>query len=147
MSCFQRLFIFLTCLLKLTYSERQYLTFCPCHGRLGNQLDQFVGVISFAKRLNRSLLMPGPLTYKSESVNYKFSEIFDLDTLNQVLPGSMDLSDAFQNQTFLETTWNKSKGRKILCHSQSMINTRSRYGGNPQFGRLECPIFTSQPSA
>lgn len=62
-----------------------YVMFCLCMGRFGNQADQFLGAMSFARQLNRTLVVPPFHTYK----NVPYSEWFRLDKLaeyHRVIP-------------------------------------------------------------
>ncbi|PVD23011.1 hypothetical protein C0Q70_16272 [Pomacea canaliculata] len=56
-----------------------YIIYCPCMGRFGNQADHFLGSLGFAKKLNRTLILPPWRTYK----NVPFDEWFRVDSVQQ----------------------------------------------------------------
>ena len=58
-----------------------YLMFCLCMGRLGNQMEHFLGALEFAKRLNRTLVLP-PFT-SSEYRKINWNEWFQVKPLRQ----------------------------------------------------------------
>ena len=64
---------------RFEFDPNGYVIFCLCMGRFGNQAEHFLGSMSFAKGLNRTLVIPPFITYK----NIPFKEWFRLDKLNE----------------------------------------------------------------
>lgn len=78
-------FLFLLCLSTsakcLEVDLNGYLMFCPCMGRFGNQMEQFLGVLAFAKGLNRTLVLPPLIEYRTgtaRSIQVPFDTYFDV---------------------------------------------------------------------
>jgi len=62
-----------------------YVMFCPCMGRFGNQIAQFLGAMSFAKALNRTLILPHfveYIPYQRGSLQIPFEDYFRYKSLN-----------------------------------------------------------------
>lgn len=61
------------------WDDRGYLIFCLCMGRFGNQAEHFLGGLAFAKKIDRTLIVPPFRTYK----NIEFDEWFKLEPLKE----------------------------------------------------------------
>ena len=86
-----RTFLLIILAFPITSSDQQlqgehdfgYVLFCPCMGRFGNQMEQFLGVLAFAKHLNRTLVLPPLVEYPPHSREARMREF---DTLFRVEP-------------------------------------------------------------
>ncbi|XP_032683802.1 GDP-fucose protein O-fucosyltransferase 1 [Odontomachus brunneus] len=58
-----------------------YIVYCPCMGRFGNQADHFLGALGFAKSLNRTLVLPPWVEYRTgetRSIQVPFDTYFNV---------------------------------------------------------------------
>ncbi|KAH8859881.1 GDP-fucose protein O-fucosyltransferase 1 [Schistosoma japonicum] len=73
--------ILIECQYVMQYSIA-YITYCPCMGRLGNQIEQFLGMIAFAIRINRTLVLPPWNIMSSLKANFvPFENLFNITKL------------------------------------------------------------------
>lgn len=97
-------------------SISQYLLYCPCMGRFGNQADQLLGSMAFSKSLNRTLVLPPFISYSSSSggvTMLPWDSVFDLDRVSQFM--SVITMEKFMSQ-LAPTLWPASQ-RSSICFS------------------------------
>ncbi|XP_033645478.1 GDP-fucose protein O-fucosyltransferase 1-like [Asterias rubens] len=72
---------------KVQWDERGYVTFCQRVGNFGNQMEVFLGMMAFAKALDRTLIIPhfNWITFRERRVHryVEFSELFQISPLLQ----------------------------------------------------------------
>lgn len=61
------------------WDDRGYVIFCLCMGRFENQAEHFLGGLAFAKKIDRTLILPPFRTYK----NVPFDEWFKVDAIKE----------------------------------------------------------------
>lgn len=76
---------------RIDHEERfeGYVTWCPCMGRLGNQLSQAMGVLALARALKRTLLLPPLVEYvrgQRKAKMVPWSTYFNVSAVNAYLP-------------------------------------------------------------
>lgn len=106
-----------------------YIIFCLCMGRVGNQIEHLLGGMDFAKRMNRTLILPSFRTYASSNRNVPFDEWFSMDAMQPF--HRMILADDFM-QTLAPQVWPSQK-RFAFCWS------------NPNEGKKECKMKEGNP--
>lgn len=94
-----------------------YIAYCPCMGRFGNQADHFLGVLGFAKALNRTLLLPHWVEYRynqPKSVQIPFDTYFKVDPLLEY--HRVQLMDDFMTK-YSRDLW-PPENRTSFCYMQ-----------------------------
>lgn len=105
----------------VTYDTNGYVMYCPCMGRFGNQFDHFLGSLSFAKKLNRTLVVPPFIThdYRTRELGngyVPYREWFNVDALKEY--HRVIEMDVFMKK-LAPTIWPKEQ-RMVYCHPAAM---------------------------
>lgn len=96
-------------------AERGYIIYCPCMGRFGNQAEQLLGTLLFAKALDRTLVLPPFINYGTNHT----PELVPFESIIQVEPikeyHDVVLLTEFMRHNATEN-WPDGK-RKFYCYS------------------------------
>lgn len=101
---------------ELKVDHNGYLVYCPCMGRFGNQADQFLGALAFAKELDRTLILPPWVEYRKSSPK---AVMEPFDTYFKVEP-FLEYHRVITMESFMKdlasTVWPPGQ-RRIFCYS------------------------------
>ncbi|KAK6195162.1 hypothetical protein SNE40_000642 [Patella caerulea] len=117
---------------ELEVDPNGYIVYCPCMGRFGNQADQFLGSLAFAKSLNRTLVLPPWIEYiKHPSSRVPFNTYFKVAPLRKYL--RVILMEQFMKK-LAPSIWPKGD-RTAFCysarHGSSDKDSCNAKDGNP----------------
>lgn len=59
--------------------NQTYLYFAPTHGRIGNQIEQLLGMMALSLEANRTLIFPDFILYSSDRRKLPFTDLFSSD--------------------------------------------------------------------
>ena len=98
-----------------------YIAYCPCMGRFGNQADHFLGSLSFAKRINRTLIVPPWITHEYGAARYgnnfvPYDRWFSVDSLREY-HRVITMEDFMEN--LAPSFWPPDQ-RFVYCHPMAM---------------------------
>ena len=99
----------------ITGTDGRYIIYCPCMGRFGNQAEQLLGSLQFAKLLNRTLVLPPFISHQNRKVHFiSFDDILDVEPIKEYT-SVMTLEEFMSKVSPL--LWPPEK-RKIFCYSR-----------------------------
>eukprot|EP00042_Codosiga_hollandica_P039512 m.332225 g.332225 ORF g.332225 m.332225 type:complete len:370 (-) comp55631_c0_seq16:222-1331(-) len=107
----------------------QFMLFCLCMGRLGNQMDHLLGAIEFARALNRTIVVPPFLAYSPLRPldRIPFSAAFNISSLSQY-HRAISMEDFLL--TVAPTVW-PEESRHMYCTHMSDTSRCYRNGTVP----------------
>lgn len=113
---------------KFEVDPKGYILFCPCMGRFGNQIEQFLGAMNFAHDIDRTLVLPHwveyPEGFGSAQISFqKYFQVEPLRSYNKVI-----LMDDFMKY-LADKVW--PKGNRIAFCYQFRDKTCNAKEGNP----------------
>ncbi|XP_071964658.1 GDP-fucose protein O-fucosyltransferase 1-like isoform X2 [Antedon mediterranea] len=109
-------------LLQHEWDPKGYVMYCPCMGRFGSQVDQFLGACHFAKTIGRVLVIPKFIEYQHEkghdvpNIYKSFDDYFNLDKVKEYYPDVI-LMDEFMD-AFGDKEWSEGK-RLAYCSEKA----------------------------
>lgn len=119
--------------------SKGYIVYCPCMGRFGNQADQFLGSLAFAKAIDRTLILPPWVEYhwpKPKSVQVPFDKYFQVHAL--VAYHKVITMELFM-ENIAPIVWPPGE-RTVFCHSP-----RSPIMEKPKSDKPSCAAKDGNP--
>eukprot|EP00808_Paulinella_micropora_P016547 g23368.t1 len=99
--------------LDLQWDAKGYVMFCPCMGRLGNQMDYFLGMLRVAKELDRTLVLPHFIFYQgSQRKLVPYEDFFDTNLLS---PYARVITFKAFRQNFAASHW-QPEHQVVACY-------------------------------
>lgn len=107
-------------------TERGYLVYCPCMGRLGNQVSHLLGAMETARASGRTLVLPPFIDYRAGKPYYiPFEQIYSVAAVNEYVP-AVTLSEFLS----MPHAWPKQE-RRLYC--------------SRRFDNVGCPSLQGSP--
>lgn len=108
-------------------AETGYLVYCPCMGRLGNQVAHLLGAMETARASGRTLVLPPFIDYRSGKPYYvPFEQIYSVAAVNGYVP-AVTLAEFLA----MPDAWPPEE-RRLYCSRRS--------------GSGECPPLQGSPT-
>lgn len=114
-------------------SDPRYLLYCPCMGRLGNQIDQFYGTLYASQLFKRTLVLAPWICYMPEckfpNELKEFDEVFDIQKLSRYF-SIIRINEFFQYHS--QNVWPENKRFGIVFNHENILSRDCGYkDGNP----------------
>ncbi|CAD6187369.1 unnamed protein product [Caenorhabditis auriculariae] len=126
---------------EIEIDAKGYVLFCPCMGRFGNQLDQLLGVMNFARSLDRTLVLPYFIEYHHPDTELiPFERIFKPDSMKMF--GRVITMNDFVKHV-MPKVWPKDK-RIALCWTprEAIYDKTLPHGCHPHEGNPFGPYWS-----
>ncbi|XP_054154275.1 GDP-fucose protein O-fucosyltransferase 1-like [Oppia nitens] len=107
-----------------------YILYCSCMGRFGNQAEQLLGSLQFAKSIDRTLILPPFIQYSHYKVNFiPFDDYIDIKSIGHY--HRVITLEKFM-KVLAPIVWPEDT-RKIMCYSSrgSQEKACNPMDGNP----------------
>ena len=96
-------------------TDEHFFTFCPCMGRIGNQLEHYLQAFELSLNTGRTLILPPFVDWNVKPVRFvSFEKIFDLNFLK-----TNGLSNVVTFETFMSKYGDTWTDRRAFCTTRS----------------------------